>query len=537
VRFPKQWIVRLQSALFAFWREIIFTGLGTGEGNGGGYGESGSWREGEGTAHDYVRPTGIDLNFLSDLSGGGCYNVLLVSMTEDAAQLRRFVENGDEAAFGKLVSSHFNLVYGTALRVVNYDASLAEDVAQTVFTDLARKAKLLPRNLILAGWLHEAARFAAAKAVRGEQRRRNREQEALAMQNLATDSSADWERLRPILDAALGRLPAKDRDAVLLHYFEQKNFRAVGDALGLSDDAAQKRVSRALDKLRNFLTRGGVAVSAASLANLLHAGTVSVAPGGLAASVAKVSLGNAAAMGPPGFVAGLLQSLAFAKARLAAGLLVLLLGGGAAYWVYAEHPVSSGTFITVDLSAHYNGSLEKSWTSAYDNNSLSALGEGRRVLKQVPFDIHGVVQLQGNEWKQRGYNYPERVEGIAVGTSARRIHILHANSAFADPAGTTVARLVLHYADGEQTQFDIRQGVEVLDWWDWPRAPQRKPTGTDTVVAWTGSNPAAENQGARLHLFDTTFVNPHPEKVIQTIDYDSAMAGSAPFMVALTVEL
>lgn len=185
----------------------------------------------------------------------------------------------------------------------------------------------------------------------------------------------------------------------------------------------------------------------------------------------------------------------------------------------------------------YNGRLDKSWNPAYDNNSLAALGEGRRVLNHIPFEIQGVVQLQGTEWKRRGYTYPESVEGIRVATVGRRIHILHANSAFANPPRTTVASLVLHYADGEQARFDIRQGVEVLDWWDWPRAPVKRPTGANTVVAWTGSNPAAESQGARIRLFDTVFTNPHPEKVIQTIDYTSAMAGSAPFMLGLTIEL
>jgi DNA-directed RNA polymerase specialized sigma24 family protein len=87
-------------------------------------------------------------------------------MIEDSIQLRRFAEKGDEEAFRELVNRHFNLVFGTALRQANGDAGLAEDIAQTVFTDLARKAPLLPREVILAGWLYEASRFAAGLAVR-----------------------------------------------------------------------------------------------------------------------------------------------------------------------------------------------------------------------------------------------------------------------------------------------------------------------------------------------------------------------------------
>src|SRR6185312_760685 len=103
----------------------------------------------------------------------------------------------------------------------------------------------------------------------------------------------------------------------------------------------------------------------------------------------------------------------------------------------------------------YNGGLDKSWTPAYGNNYLAALGEGTRTLKRVPFEIHGIVQLQGAEWKQRGYKFPEAVEGIRIGMTGRRIHLLHANSAIADPQGTKVASVILHYSDGDQAQFDI----------------------------------------------------------------------------------
>jgi hypothetical protein len=241
--------------------------------------------------------------------------------------------------------------------------------------------------------------------------------------------------------------------------------------------------------------------------------------------------------GPPGLAASLLQILGSAKAKLAlACLLVLLFGGGVVRLVHGAHPVEHGEFVTVDLSTHYNGGLDTSWTASYGNNYLAALGDGRHTLKGVPFEIHGVVQLQGGEWQRRAFEFSESVDGIRVGAVGRRLHILHANSAFNDPPGTTVARLVLHYADGQQAEFAIQQGVHLLDWWQYRKAPLKHTTDPNTVVAWTGSNPAAEHQGARIQLFDTAFINPHPEKEIQFIDYTSAMAGSAPFMVALTIE-
>lgn len=458
-------------------------------------------------------------------------------MNDDVKKLRRFAEQGDEVAFNQIVADHFALVYSTALRQLNGDTQLAQDVAQIVFIALARKARWLRSDVVLAGWLYKASRLSAANVVRTEQRRRIRDQEALKMKYHEPEASPDWERLRPVLDAAMGKLNAKDRDAILLHYFEQKSFRAVGAFFGLNENAAQKRVSRALDKLRIILTRAGVGVSVSSLSTFLSAGAMPAVPAGLALSVAKSSLSRAAAMGPANWTTVLLQNLGSMKAKFAvAGFLLLMFGGGATYLLHDAQPVGKSAFTTVDLSAYYNAGLVKSWTPAYGNNDLAALGEGRQILKKVPFEIHGVIQLQGAEWKRRGYNFPDSVEGIRVGSRCRRIHLLHANSAFDNLKGTTVARLVLHYSDGDESHFDIRQGNEVLDWWGWPRAAVKRPTEANTVVSWVGSNPPAEHQGAQIRLFDTAFVNAHPEKEIQSMDYTSTMTASAPFMVALTVE-
>src|SRR5215468_11238677 len=100
-------------------------------------------------------------------------------MIDDIQLLNRFAKGGDEDAFLQLVTRHLDLVYSSALRQVNGDAHLAQDVTQAVFADLARKARSLRCNVVLSGWLYDAARFAAIKVVRGERRRRDREQEAL----------------------------------------------------------------------------------------------------------------------------------------------------------------------------------------------------------------------------------------------------------------------------------------------------------------------------------------------------------------------
>ncbi len=217
-------------------------------------------------------------------------------MNDDAQLLIRFARKGDEAAFGELVRRHLNLVYSVALRLLGGDAHLAQDVTQTVFTDLARKAKSLPHDTVLSGWLHAATRFAAANAVRTERRRQAREQEAMIMHDPASESTPDWDQLRPVLDSAIGELSTSDRDAVLLRFFERKDFNAVGAALGVSEDAAQKRVARALDKLRTILTQRGVNLPATALAAAISGGAVQTAPAGIGAIVATTALTSAAAV-------------------------------------------------------------------------------------------------------------------------------------------------------------------------------------------------------------------------------------------------
>ncbi|MDQ5980546.1 MAG: hypothetical protein QG602_3523, partial [Verrucomicrobiota bacterium] len=127
-------------------------------------------------------------------------------MTDDSTLLRRYAENRSEGDFAELVRRHLNLVYSAALRQVNGDAHLAQDVTQLVFTDLARKAAALAHRPVLAGWLFTSTRFAAAKLVRGESRRRSREQEAELMQPSDPTGALDWERVRPVLDEALAEL-------------------------------------------------------------------------------------------------------------------------------------------------------------------------------------------------------------------------------------------------------------------------------------------------------------------------------------------
>src|SRR5437763_4207924 len=185
-------------------------------------------------------------------------------MLEDQELLKSYTEEGSDGAFGALVSRYVNLVHSAALRRVNGDQDLARDVAQVVFTDLARKARGLPRSVVLAGWLHRATRFAAGHVLRAERRRKAREQEAALMNSIQSEPGPDWDRIRPILDTALDELSRMDRDAVVLRFFEQHSLAKIGQLLGVTEEAARKRVSRALEKLRVHLARRGTTVAGAA---------------------------------------------------------------------------------------------------------------------------------------------------------------------------------------------------------------------------------------------------------------------------------
>jgi RNA polymerase sigma factor (sigma-70 family) len=213
-----------------------------------------------------------------------------VKTTNNHELLRAYAQEHSESAFEELVNRYVALVYSAAIRRVSGDRQLAEDVTQEVFTDLARKAAALPPTVMLGGWLHRHSGYVASTAMRGEQRRRDRERKAVEMNALNDPSEADWRQFAPVLDEAMDEMDAADRDALVLRYFERCELRTVGVALGVSDDTAQKRVSRALEKLRALLKHRGATLSAAALGTALASEAVTAAPAGLAATISAVAL-------------------------------------------------------------------------------------------------------------------------------------------------------------------------------------------------------------------------------------------------------
>jgi RNA polymerase sigma factor (sigma-70 family) len=207
----------------------------------------------------------------------------------DAQLLRAYAERRSDAAFAELVRRHIDLVHSAARRMVG-DAHLAEDVTQATFLALAKNAAQLTERPVLAGWLHRTAQNIAAQTVRTDVRRRAREQEAAAMNELlAATPDTDWEQIAPHLDAALGDLTEPERDAVLLRYFQRQSARDMAQTLGISDEAAQKRVSRAVERLREFFAKRGVTVGASGLAVVISANAVQAAPVGLALTISTAA--------------------------------------------------------------------------------------------------------------------------------------------------------------------------------------------------------------------------------------------------------
>ena len=208
-----------------------------------------------------------------------------MSNISDGELLEQFVRNNSEAAFSTLVERHLALVHSVALRQTDNPQD-AQDISQAVFMILARKAATLHSGTVLPGWLYHTARFTAANFQRAEWRRTRREQEA-AMQLDRNEGAHDvvWRELSPHLESAMARLNPIDRDALVLRYFQNRSMAEVGTSLGWTENTAQQRVGRALDKLRKFLGKRGITLTTAAIAAAVSANSVQAAPAGLATAV------------------------------------------------------------------------------------------------------------------------------------------------------------------------------------------------------------------------------------------------------------
>ncbi|HEY4247490.1 MAG TPA: sigma-70 family RNA polymerase sigma factor [Lacunisphaera sp.] len=326
-------------------------------------------------------------------------------MTTDAELLHRYVAQRDERAFAEIVHRHLDLVYAAAHRRTGGRAHLAEEIAQAVFTDLARKAPTLSRHSALTGWLYRSTRYATIDAIRRESRRQNFTKSLTAM--IASDSSTgdfiEWERLRPLIDQALDQLKESDREIMLLRFFKGHTFAEVGSSLNVSENAARMRAERALDRLRVHLGRRGVTSTTSALGLLLANQVFAATPAGLAATVTTAAVTTV----PVG--ASVISLLIMNKigapvltAMLAAGVTILV-------WTAVVPRVTAGELSGLRAeNLRLNQAVVSQW-SGPTNSSRNASSAGKQTLTAT-LDNSGAAIAAGDAAAQKkpgGSIHPE----------------------------------------------------------------------------------------------------------------------------------
>jgi RNA polymerase sigma factor (sigma-70 family) len=299
---------------------------------------------------------------------------------DDITLLRQYA-GGDEAAFTTLFERHVHLVYSAALRQAR-NPSHAEEVTQAVFILLARKAKSLSPKTVLSGWLYQAARLTTAGLIKRESRRQRREQE-MYMQSLTEPDTSLWEQISPLLDEAMGRLNEKDRDAIILRFFENKTPQETAAGLKLNEVTARKRVSRALEKLRRLFAKRGVVLTAAVIAGTISGNSVQAAPAALAHSATAVTIakGATASTSTLTLVKGTLKFMALSKVKttVVTAAAVLLTAGGTGLVTYKYNPIHA-------LRAAFYPNIQGAWEGTMP---LGGIG----ITKGQSTDTRVVVKL------------------------------------------------------------------------------------------------------------------------------------------------
>ena len=430
-----------------------------------------------------------------------------MNLNDGIKLLRNYAEHGNEAAFRELVERYVDFVYSTAVRRVGGDASLAQDVTQRVFADLALKARTLRKLEFLGGWLHRHTGFVASNMVRSEQRRQVREQEAAQMNAISESPDSLWQQLEPLLDDTIEQLEPPDRQAILLRFFERRDFRSVGNALGISDDAAQKRVSRAIEKLRSLLVERGVTLSAVLLATLLAGRIINAAPAGLAAQAAKFALAGAVAAGGAGLVpvlAKLSQSMLFKIALCGAVV------AGAA-WLYLpqrgskevrQPPARPAASVVRTANASREASLisERSMSALVPATNDTDMASNVLVLHIVAADSgKPIPNVEINYWQWKSRRIPQGrstqatrfgVCKVPVPDDIARLSIVSHRDGFADTLLDWDMAERAEQVPGEYTlklERAVPIGGQVLD-------PDGHPVAGANVSFGNQGNPASETR-------------------------------------------
>ena len=332
--------------------------------------------------------------------------------TDDSRLLRQYAENGADDAFAEIVLRHINLVYSVALRRVG-NSHHAEEITQAVFIILSKKAASLRHEKALSSWLFQATRLTANNFARSEARRQRREQEAYMQSTINHSGSDAWERIGPMLDDAVGALSEQERQAIILRFYEGRNSQEVAVALGTSEAAAKKRVTRAVEKLQRFFSKRGVASTTAIIPGIISANSVQAAPAALTKFITLTAAKGATATGSTLTLAkGALKLMAWTKAKMAiVGALVAVV-------------VATTTVTTVKHFSKSHGSVEVSIINhsslTISNVSLNSdhfgivgfpMTPGMSVRLLYPTDSRGWLYFEANGQKidSRGKNFTDYI--------------------------------------------------------------------------------------------------------------------------------
>jgi RNA polymerase sigma factor (sigma-70 family) len=341
-----------------------------------------------------------------------------MSVMDDSELLREYALDHSEEAFASLVSRYVDMVYSTALRQVG-NHHQAEEVAQAVFVILARKAAALSSATVLAGWLFRTTRLTAANHLRAEIRRTRREQEAFMQSNLNEERGDLWREVAPLLNDAIAGLRERDRNAIVLRFLQGKDYKSVAAAMGATEEAAQMRVGRALEKLRRLFAKRGVVLTATALGGVMAAHGIQAAPLGLAASVTVGALqGTTLAASTMTLAKGTLNIMAWTKLKLAVGAGVVILLA----YQYRQNTVQAQRLVAAreTLQGARSGFAAQESRVAELEQQANAITETRREQEQA------LAQLRA----RRAAN----AKAAAPGPAATRLPTTLLAATMADPA-------------------------------------------------------------------------------------------------------